>query len=302
MLLVLTLIFFAPIPASGFLGLCLPSPNLWHLPRGLGWVIDSLIIFLAAAVMSTANKKYNFVSEPYGLMVSLMLMLVVCNSISTSTLSTSTLLLLLNVVSLYVVFSAYEARNATREFFIIASLASVGSMVQYAFLLMIPAYIAAGITMKCFRLRELIAFIFGLAAPYWIVLGLGLVPLSALRLPGTISIISAASVENDIFFSIVSGGVMALIAFILSLYNGVHLFSRNSRLRCMHIAINFIGYMAVIAFVFDFANFMSYVGTLALWLAVETATLVSIYNLRRPGIVALVVMAIFLPFYFLELF
>ena len=299
--LILTLILFPTISVAGDLGLCLPSPNQWLLPRFPGWLLNALLIFLSASLIDSANKKYNFVQEGDPLVAIVLLLLLCLNCISTATLSTSSLLLFCNVLCLYIIFSTYEETNATREFFLIATFPAIGAMTQYAFLVMIPVYIAGGLMMKSFRIRELIAFIFGLLAPYWIAMGLGIVSPLQFRLPDSLAVFNAASVENDIFISLLAVGAMSVIGIILALYNGVKLFTRNSRLRCMHTTFNIMGFVSVLAVIFDFNNFVAYTGTIALWVAVETATLLSLYRLRQPGVALGILLLIFLPLYILAL-
>lgn len=300
-LLILTLLLFPPIATSGDLGICLPSPNQWHLPRFLSWLINTVLLVLSVEVMAMANKKYNFIPETRQALPAAMAFLLACNSIPTAALSTSTLLLLCNALCLFILLSTYEEPNATREFFIMGTLPAIGAMVQYGFLWMIPVYAGGGLLMKSFRLREFIAFIFGLLAPYWIAVGLGLVSPAAFRLPDVLTVFNGGAVESDIFITVLTAGIMAFLGFIFSLYNGVRLFSRNSRLRCMHMAINVMGYVAVLAVIFDFNNFVAYIGTIALWLALELATLLHLYNVRHQLVPLLLMAALFLPLYILTL-
>ena len=300
-LLILTLIFFNPITAMGEMGLCLPSPNIWKWPHIAAWCVNSVIIFVCALVMAYANKKYNFIPEAQPVMALGLLLLLGCNCVTTSTLSTSTLLLLCNVVCLFVIISTFEERNATREFFIIGTLPAIGAMIQYSFLVMIPVYIAGGILMKSFRLRELIAFIFGLIAPYWIAIGMGMISPFDFKLPESLIVFNKEAVDADIFLTLLATGIMALFGFVFALYNGVRLFSRNSRLRCIHSTFNIMGVISIFAIIFDFSNFVAYFGTIALWVAIETATLLYFYNLRKPQLALILILVIFLPLYILAL-
>lgn len=300
-LLILTLLLFHPIEFTGDSGLCLLSPNQWHLPGFLSWLINVGIIFICTAVIALANKKYNFIQEAEPVLPMSLLLLLACNCVTSVVLSTSTLLLLFNVSSIFILLSTYEERNATRQSFIIASLIAIGAMVQYAFIVMAPVYILGGIAMKSFRLREFVAFVFGLAAPYWIALGLGWISPLAFHLPESLIAFSTADIDHDMFMTLLATGAMALTGFILSLYNGMRLFSRNSQLRCMHIIFNVMGYVSVVAAIFDFSNFTAYFGTIALWVAVQFASLLSLYNIRHPRVAMLILLLIFLPFYILAL-
>lgn len=300
-LLVLTLFFSPSIATAGDLGICLPSPNLWRLPHFWSWLINTAVILLSTVVIASANKKYNFIQETHGVVPAALLILLACNNISTSVLCTSSLLLFANACSLYIIFSTYEERNATREFFFVATLPAIGAMTQYAFLVMVPVYIGGGLLMKSFHLRELGAFILGLLTPYWIAVGLGLVSPFDFRWPDSLHVVSRGEVDNDIFLTLLATGIMALIGFLLSLYNGVRLFSRNSRLRSMHMMFNLMGYVSVLAVIFDFRNFLAYFGTIALWVAVETGSLLNLYNIRRGNIALIMLLLVFIPIYIVSL-
>lgn len=301
LLLILTLIFFPPVLTEGDLGLCLNSPNQWHIPRFLGWLINSILVFFCASLMDSANKKLNFIPDPYPIMAVALLVLLSCNCLTTSTLTTSTLMLTVNVVCLYIIINCYESPNASREFFIIGTLPAIGAMFQYAFLWMIPAYIGGGIMMKSFRLREFIAFIFGLLAPYWIAFGLGIVSPEEFRMPGELTFINGDVVKDDLTITLIATAIMAVFAFFFSLYNGVKLFSRNSRLRCMNLTFNMMGLMCLLAVIFDFNNFTAYFGSIALWFAIETAALLHLYRLRYSESVLIIILLVFLPLYFIGL-
>lgn len=300
-LLILTVVLFRTAIPAGDLGLCLPSPNEWHIPKFLGWLINSGLIILSALLLDSLDKKTNFIPDSHGEAPAAFMLLAACGCLTTASLSTSTLLLFFNIISLYILLNTYEAHNASRQFFVIASLASIGSMFQYAFVIMMPVYVVAGIIMKSFRLRELIAYLMGLVAPYWIAIGLGMVAPSALQMPDSLEIFKASAIDDDIIYTLIATGMMALIGFVLTLYNGVKLYSRNSRLRCMHLAINVMGFVAILAVIFDFNNFVAYFGTLALWVAIKAGSLISFYEIRNSRIVVGVLFLLFFPLYILSL-
>ena len=300
-LLLLTLICFAPIHTAADMGICVSSPNLWHIPRFGGWLLNSILIFLSVAIMASANKKYNFIPEAEPVMSMSLALLLACNSLTTATLSASTLMLFANVLCLFIILSTYEEMNATREFFIIGTLPAIGAMFQCAFVMMIPVYIGGGLLMKSFRLRELIAFIFGLVTPYWIALGLGMVSPDAFRMPEILTVFHSVKVGERLTFTLVTACTMGGIGLICALYNAVRLFNRNSRLRCMHSTFNLMGAMALLGLIFDFNNFPAYFGTIALWFAIEVAALFNLYNIRYIQALLAGILLLFLPFYFLDL-
>lgn len=300
-MLLLTLCLFSAPGAIGDTGICLPSPNEWHIPKFIGWVLNSALIFISAAVVSSANRLYNFIPSPDFVLQAMMLILLTSCCITTVTISTSTILMATNIVAIFLLFETYESYNASRNFFVMASVLSVGSMFQYAFLMMIPVYIIGGLLMKSFRLRELIAFLLGLVASYWVLVGLGIVPMPSLRMPDALQVLSTAKANNDLFMALLAGGIMSVMGVIFCIYNSLRLLNRNSRLRSMHTAINVMGIVSVLCLFLNFNNFVSYLGTIALWLAIETALLFELYGIRAPRFWMLVISAAFIVTYICSL-
>ena len=300
-MLVLTVCVFAAPGAIGDVGICLPSPNEWHIPKFIGWVLDSVLIFLSIAVISSANRQYNFIPTSDYVMPSMMAILLCSSCITTATISTSTILMATNIVALYILFETYESYNASKEFFIMASILAVGSMFQYAFLMMIPVYIVGGILMKSLRIREVIAFILGLIAPYWVLIGFGVVPFPSLQMPDTLKVLSTAKADQDLFMALVAGGIMSLLGVIFALYNSLRLLMRNARPRSMHATINVMGIICTVCMILNFNNFVSYLGSIALWLAIETATMLELYEVRSPRLWMLGISTIFIILFIIAL-
>lgn len=280
-LLIITYLFF-PVPKiEGDAGICFPSPNQWNLSKLGGWLINSTLILLCGFIVSVSNRKYNFISLAEPLVPALLLVMLASNCLAGFTLTTSTLLLTANLVCLYFLFETFESYNATHQFFSIATFISVGSMFQYAFLMMIPVFLLGGLFMKSLRFKELIAFGFGLVAPYWIVIGVGIVPPTALEMPSALHTIGSAVINREIFVTILTIGITALFALIISLYNGLTLMSRNSRMRGMYLTFNLMGIVSLGCMLIDFNNFISYSSTLYLWFALQTGGLFALNHVRR---------------------
>lgn len=296
-MLVLTLCFFPHSEVAGDMGICLPSPNEWRLPGFLSWLLDACLVFISLVMVSTTNRRYNFIPSTAYAMPALLAVLVASCCPATVFLSTSTLLMAVNIVAISILLGTYESHNATRQFFLISSLLAVGSMVQYAFLMMMPVYVAGGLLMKSFRFREMAAFLLGIIAPYWIVLGLGIVPLASLRVPDTLRVVDTTQVDHTLFIALLSGGIMSALALIFSLYNSMRLLMRNSRPRSMHAAIMVMGMMSMLCMIFNFNNFMAYVGSIALWFSIETAMMFELYEVRAKRVWTGVLSAIFVTLF-----
>ena len=299
---VLTLISLFAMPGlnvPGDYGVCVASPNTWVLPRFLSWLLNILAVAATALLLSAMNRKYNLIPTSQPILPVCFLLLLSMNAAVTCRLGTPVMLMAVNAACLYILFDTYERPNSTQEFFIIATLLSFGSMIDYSFLMMVPVYVAGGFVMKSFRLREAIAFIFGLVSPYWIMVGMGIVGVDHFRLPMSTSLSHQLELNPDMMRCFISIGLASLIALVASIYNSVSLLHGNARVRCLHLSVNILGYVCLIAMIGDYNNLLAYAGTIYLWMSLE---IVGLYANRPSGSSNLWMMICLIVFFILFLY
>lgn len=282
---------------SGELGICLPSPNLWEGLPLLSWLVNIAFIGLIAAWAFLLNRHYNFIRSTQPVLPAVFLILTASNPWITGYLSSSTLVCGVNLLCLSILFGCYRQRNATQEMFVIATLISIGSMVQYAFLPYILAYMAAAIVMKAFRIKEFLAMGMGLVAPYWVGVGMGLIPLEWFRLPEITDLFNGFAQKPELFALMLSVGIAAFFGMILGLNNSIKLYAGNSRINALNLAINFVGAISVVCIIADFNNMMAYLETLYFAVAAQIANLCALWRFRREWIVVLVPGLIYIGFF-----
>lgn len=292
-----TYIMVEPTIPSGDYGICLPSPNNWHIPSFLSWFLTVAIVAGTAFLAYLSNKKYNLISTTEPLLPVTIILLLSCNALITVRLGTPVIMMAVNAICLYILFETYEKFNSTQEFFFLATFLSFGSMVEYSFLMMIPVYIVGGVLMKSLRWREIIAFLFGIIAPYWILVGLGVISIFNFKLPESTELTTQLELNPNLYLSLISVGFAGLLALVASLYNSYLLLNGNSRIRCMHLAISILGYICLLFMIADFNNIMAYSGTIYLWCALEVASLFGSGNFRNSWIWLLSFVIIFFILY-----
>lgn len=271
----------APVPLQGGSGLCLPSPDAWNILTPFSWALNLLLMLGIVGSVYILNKNYAFVpGNDMALPGLLAIMSMSCPWVACP-LNSSTILLAANVACLSIVFSCFKQRNATQELFAIATILSLGSMVQYAFIFMIPAYIAIAAMLKCLHFKGAIAFILGLIAPYWVGIGLGIIPLTAFSLPAISGLFPGAEAPQSILAGLTACAVTALGALVAGLYNSVKLYAGNSQRRLYNVSINILGVLCAFCMVIDFGNMPAYIGTLYLAAAVQFANIFALHNVRR---------------------
>ncbi|MDE6027739.1 MAG: hypothetical protein K2G23_06690 [Muribaculaceae bacterium] len=280
-----------PLPAN--FGLCLPSPNLWPLPELWSWGINLVLILGCGIALYFFNKGYSVIQSADTVLPSMFLLLTATNPWADGLLESSSLMAAINIVCLSTIFSCYKSRNATQEVFVMATMLSLGSMFQYAFIFLMPGYILIALMMKCFRIKELAAFVMGICAPYWIAVGMGLVPLDAFHWPTFTNLFEEFSSASDLVVGGLSVGITALIAILMALNNAVKLYAGNTQRRLYNNAIAVVGITCVAGMAMDVNNLPTYLATFYITVAVQFANTFALWNIRKPSLWLRIIAAVY---------
>lgn len=282
---------------TGALGICLPSPNQWNLIPLAGWIIDNVLILAIAVALVFLNKHYNLVKGPDYVMPAAFLILTASIPWLTDHLSASVLLASLNIICLAISFSCYKDQNSTQDIFLVATILSVGSMAQYAFIFMIPAYIVMWLMLKCFRFKEFLALLMGLAAPYWVGVGLGLIPLEAFKIPSLSNLFMGFAPSLKLFILLADCGLSALIFLIFSLDNAVKLYAGNTKIRILNNCLNTLTIVCIICMICDFNNLLTYIVSAFIGISAQIGNLFALRQIKRSWVILLILLVIYLSFY-----
>lgn len=267
-------------------GICLPSPQLWYLPGFLSWLLNLIVIAGITLILFLINKTYNFVRTTEPVLLVLFLISTCSSPWFTKNLNESTLLCLVNVLSLAMVFGAYDKKNATQQIFVIGAFAGFGSMFQYAFVPMIFVYFLWALFMKILRLRETLAFLTGILCPYWIGLGLGFISLSDFRLPEPSHLLTDSANYTDFLLLLLATGFAAVIGLTAALSNGMKLYAGNSRVNAMNLCVTTLGLVSMVCIFLDYDNITAYVVTLFMAMSVQMANICALWNFQDEWIVS----------------
>lgn len=282
-------------------GICLPAPSLWPLTPLVSWIINTLLIFLLTAALALINKHHTIVRGTDHTLTALFPLLIAATPEISHGLTAAMPTLAVAVISIAILFNNYKARNATHPIFIIATFLSIGSMVQYAFIPLAAAVFLAAIVMKCIHTKEVFAFAIGLAAPYWIALGLGIVSPSDFHIPVPSAIILPEGDEASALVTVIGLALLVIICTLLTLVNMVKLYAGNSKVRRENNAINILGTTAAVCMAADFTNMSAYMGILYLWAAVQIANIFALQHIRRSWIGALTIIVAILTFFIVNI-
>lgn len=286
----------------GDAGICFGSPSQWHLNPILGKLGNALLTLGVGIGLVTLNRRCNFMPTPTLAYATVFMLICGANVQGNSYLSTSTLLGSANLCAMASLMTGRGKKNASSVIFLIMTLFSWGSMCQYAFIFFIPVYACAAAAMKMFGWKELCAMVFGITAPYIIVLGFGLVDLESFRIPEINNIwMRGASNPGGTMFMIISA-LTALWAMLIGLRNGVLLFNANTATRSYNHVVTFAGIAVLVLMIVDFGNLHAYFMTLALVASCQIGYLYAFARKRRDWSLPVgIVMAIYITIFIIEI-
>lgn len=279
-------------------GICFPSPNNWPMPAGLGWIFNTAMIGVTALLLSILNKEYRIVPNSDSVFLEMFLILAVSNVWISGIFTASSIMAVINLACILILFSCYDRNNSSKDIFLIATMMSIGSMFQYAFIFIAPVFLIGTFIVKCFDIKVLAAYLMGLIAPYWIILGFGIVAPGELHFPSLSNIFTFAS-ENDMFFGLLNVWLTIGIGILLSLANSMQTYAGNSKKRACNAVLNVLGIFILLCIIFDFANLVTYLATAYFFTAIQIGRIFELGNIRRPEMWLLGIFLIYLILFIL---
>ncbi|MDE6018507.1 MAG: hypothetical protein K2G85_06815 [Muribaculaceae bacterium] len=294
-----TALFMPSLNPDEEFGFCLTLPgNLLSPP--VECAINAVLIFFAILFAFIINKKHSFVKSTEPILPTAMAVILASNPVNTSYLGTPIIMLIINLLCLDIIMKAYNAENATTSMFVVATYLSLGSMAEYAFILMMIVYPIMALMAKILRIKEIIAFIMGLAAPYWVALGLGLVSFSDFRIPRFLVNLPNAN-ENYLMLVFASLGCLALIGIIMTLNNAMLIYAGNMRERTFNNMINLLAFACGIFMIIDFDNFGAYASSFCFAVSVQISNFFVMRRIPESPVWFWGLLSLFIAFFFFML-
>ena len=228
--------------------------------------INLLCLLATGAIVLALNKVYTFVRSLTHLFVSAFFLLQLANPSGLVALNAGTLLCLVTSVTLMPLFASFQDGHAQRSIFLIFALVATGSMFHYGFLLLIPAYLLGFANMRALGLKGVLAMLFGLVTPFWIVLGLGIaspadatLPLWSIKEPPQMSLLMALAAAT------------AVLGIVLAVMNLFTILNYRMQTRVYNIFLIILLVMAVLAAGLDYRDMAVFLPLMNLMVAIQVA-------------------------------
>lgn len=253
--------------------------------------VEFVLALLAALAMVLLNKHFTFLGGMTMLFVSLTLLAVPSLSVAVGGMADGMLMALVYLVLTHMLFSLFEQRDFTTRIFTLFVIIAGFSLIESAFVWMLPLFFFGVVQVRSMSIRGILAAVFGILTPYWIVLGSGLVPTDALVWPHVDSAFSGAGAALA-----VAGGVLAVGMAAIGV-NSFTLISYRLQLRTYNGFTLMAILWAVIMIVADSGNASLYIPVLIVNVAMQLAHCLNAKPYRRRYIAVLLIMAALITVY-----
>ena len=239
-------------------------------PGPLSATLNLLCLLATGAIMLALNKVYGYIRSVTYLMASAFYLLQAAHLSSLAALNIGSLMALVTSISLMPLFASYQDKHAQRSIFLIFALTATGSMFHYGFLALIPAYLLGFLNMRALGPKGLLAMIFGLVTPFWIVLGLGLVAPGE-AIPPSIDGVWHALEWPNASTGIIVATVTALLGIVLMAINLPVVMNYRMQPRVYNIALAILLVMTIVAMYVDYRDMVVFLPLIHLMVAVQVA-------------------------------
>ena len=227
-------------------------------------------LFTTGGIMLALNKVFSYVRSVTHLFVSSFFLLQLANPAGLVSFNAGTLLCLLTAIAMLPLFASYQDHHAQRSIFLIFTILAAGSMFHYGFLFLIPAFILGFLNMGVFNLKGVLAMLFGMVTPFWIVLGLDIAAPSSFTVPSINGIWNLTG-QPWTNLMLVLAAFTIILAIVLAVRNLLTIMNYRMQTRVYNAFFIFILMMAVIALCIDYCDVQVYLPLLNLMTAVQIA-------------------------------
>ena len=232
--------------------------------------INLVCLFTTGGIMLALNKVFSYVRSVTHLFVSAFFLLQLANPAGLVSFNAGTLLCLLTTIAMLPLFASYQDRHAQRSIFLIFAILAAGSMFHYGFLFLIPAFILGFLNMGVFNLKGVLAMLFGLVTPFWIVLGLGIAAPGNFTVPNIDGIWNLTG-QPWTNLMLVLAVITVVLGIVLAVRNLLTIMNYRMQTRVYNAFFIFTLVMAVIALCIDYCDVQVYLPLLNLMTAVQIA-------------------------------
>ena len=232
-------------------------------------------------LLTFLNKTFSYIREVTYVFASSYLWLGLADKALGVIMVDGVVLSLVTMLLAFMLFGIYQSPYPQRRVYLISTLLSACCMFNYTYIYLIPVFFFGFMQMRAMNLRSALAMIFGLASPFWIALGMGLMTFSDIQFPQPEGLWNNMGVEQ-------SGLLIGVLAFtglftlVLLGINVLRIINYKMQVRAYNGFFLVLTLCTIIVMAVDYNNVLVYLPVLNICLAVQSAHTFTIKkHLRR---------------------
>lgn len=287
---------FAPDHTSGLL---FSSADQWIRDITLSRIVNTLLILSGGILLLRINARFSLIRK-HTLLLLIFFLLLELSTPQLTRLCNGNILALVLLSTLLLLFHTYQQEHAQPAFLIIGIL-SLCTLFCTASFYYIPLYIIGFAQLRYISPKSLLGGLVGFITPFWILTGLGIIPLS--QLAGLFTF-SSWGMPDVLPCSYTQLSIIALTA-ALGLFSGVatlhSTFNEKRQIRACNGFINLLSVYTAILLFLDFKNYMLYLPVLNTAVSIQAAFFFTNYTKRWTALLFYLVMAAYIALLILNL-
>lgn len=283
-------------PITGNSGFAVRSANTWiHNPL-LSMLAGVTLNAALAGMLIYINKRFNLLRSISMLFATSFLMIQGAMPMLIGQLYGGSVLCLAILTAIVPLYSTFQKPGRTRLMFLTFLLLSLSTVLSLNYVAYIIVFLVGCFQMQNLTFRGTLAIIIGIITPYWILLGLGVVHPSDMRLWSFVNIFDALS-GQDVAKIVVYVGTTFFIGIVCGCINLFRIYGYNARTRAYNGFWIVLAVMTVLLIAIDYSHLIMYIPVLNCCTAVQIGHFFIINNRKRSYIPIVCIMAAYIIIY-----
>lgn len=274
---------FAPLPTfEPHAGLLFPGAGEWLAPTLLNRLVNSLLVLLGGVLLLRINNRFSLIQK-HTLLPFLFFLLLELASPALTLLGDGNVMAVVLLLLLTLFFQSYQQERVQPAFLIVGTL-TLCTLFCTRFSYFIPLFLIGFSQIRYLSVKSLLGALIGFITPFWIGVGLDLIPFSrlSLLLPDfTFVIPQTLPYDNPQFLIVVLTALLGLFSGTTMLYTT---FNEKRQIRAYNGFINLMSVYTALLLIFDYPNYTCYLPVLNAAVAMQAAFFFTNNSNRKPGV------------------
>ena len=267
-------------------GLGFRSANNWVDSPGLSLYVSLLVYVLSAFAIVAINRFYNLLHTLSLICGAFFLWMLGACPMSMGQVQGGMLLLIVMLISITLLFNAFDNPSDTPRVFLAFFLVTAGALTQYGFVPYLPILLMGCGQMRIFNVKTLLAVGTGILTPLWIVWGIRLVDFREVTKPVFDSIFNTFTGPKIVWFLSLSGFTI-IVNILLIIVNVIRIYSYNLITRARNGLLIMTSVVTMIMMALDFTNIPFYYPLLCCCTGFQLGHFAHFHQGRRSGYLVL---------------